>query len=397
MAFDRLKSKFHIFYKIFIAPPKRWKLPKKSRVLIYDVCGADALTPYLVAYKAEVIPLRGEFVNVPCLLSAVLRLSFWKGSPIQAYVDAFIRTVSPDLVVTFIDNSPGFYTISSRFFGIKTVFLQNGRRDDWLDRIQKPKKFHVDYMFFHNAAIGRYYQKFVSGKAFAIGSLKNNSVQKHLDGVSEGVLFISQFREKQVDDGPFLSLPSGESVSWEQFYSAEECVLRFLNKWCIGNNKLLRVTGCSSSNQDVERNFFGKYLDGCDWEYVPKSHLYGSYKLVEAAEFVVFIGSALGYESIGRGKKTVSFSCRGMNLKNTSSRFGWPADLPDNGPFWTNDRDERQFQRLMDYISTVSDEDWEKTRRRYASELMEFDPGNTRFIALLEALLQKADESNGAN
>ena len=43
----------------------------------------------------------------------------------------------------------------------------------------------------------------------------------------------------------------------------------------------------------------------------------------------------------------------------------------------------------MDYLNKVNDEDWEKTRKHYASELMEFDPGNTRFVALLDQILTK--------
>ena len=45
----------------------------------------------------------------------------------------------------------------------------------------------------------------------------------------------------------------------------------------------------------------------------------------------------------------------------------------------------------MDYLNTVSDENWKQTRQQYANDLMEFDPGNTRFIALLDQLLPKTD------
>jgi surface carbohydrate biosynthesis protein len=113
--------------------------------------------------------------------------------------------------------------------------------------------------------------------------------------------------------------------------------------------------------------------------------------LVDAAEIVVFIDSTLGYEAIGRGKKTASFSCRGASLNSEDRKFGWSAGLPENGPFWTNDADERQLRRVMDYLNTVNAEEWEQTRQLYASELMEFDAGNTRFIALLDQLLSTSE------
>ena len=152
---------------------------------------------------------------------------------------------------------------------------------------------------------------------------------------------------------------------------------------------LLKIACLSSEKTGPEIDFFEAILSGCSWEYIPKIGLNSSYKLVDAAEIVVGIDSTLVYESIGRGKKTASFFCRGINLNNESRTFGWPADLPKNGPFWTNDQDETQFQRIMDYLNTVSDEDWEHTRQKYVSELMEFDPGNTRFIELLDQLLPK--------
>jgi surface carbohydrate biosynthesis protein len=48
----------------------------------------------------------------------------------------------------------------------------------------------------------------------------------------------------------------------------------------------------------------------------------------------------------------------------------------------------------MDYLNTVSDENWKQTRQQYASELMEFDPDNTRFVALLDQLLPRTDSQS---
>jgi surface carbohydrate biosynthesis protein len=381
------RRKLYKFYKLFIKPKFYWKLPKKSDILIYDACGADALAPYLAEYKSETIFLRGELVNIPCLFVAMFRVKFWKGNPVDAYVDVFIRLVSPSIAVTFIDNSPGFYTISSRFPRLKTVFLQNGRRDDWLDRLPNPPKFHVDYMLFHNIAMGRYHQKFISGSALAVGSLKNNRARKSVDGPGEGVLFVSQFRERPVGGGAFFRQPNGDEVYWEQFYEADARVLRFLSKWCAEKNKPLRIAGCSPDNESAERAFFANCLPGCDWEYFPKSDLYASYGLVDAAELVVFVDSALGYESIGRGKKTAGFSCRGGFVGAETRRFGWPAALPDNGPFWTNELKESEFCRVMNYLAMVSDVEWKRAQSQYGPDLMAFDTDNRQFSALLSQLL----------
>jgi surface carbohydrate biosynthesis protein len=393
MKFDRLKSRLKNFYALFLAPPKKWKLPKKSEILIYDACGAEALTSYLTGYTTEVIPLRGESVNIPCLMRAILKLSFWQGKPKQAYGDAFMHAVSPKVVITFIDNNPAFYTISNRFPDIKTIFLQNGTRvevGDVFGFLDKSESYHVDYMLVHGSAIGKHYQKYVSGQAIACGSLKNNHIKKSVEIVAETILFISQYCDKPESGTPFLIAPDGASVFWDQFYMAEVRVLNFLNKWCAENNKQLLVCARGLKKDGPEKDFYEEHLKDCEWKYIPKSDVYGSYNLVDAAEIVVFIDSTLGYESIGRGKKTACFSCRGTSLNTIDTKFGWPLGLPENGPFWTNDADDREFRRVMNYLNTVGAEAWEKTRQLYTEELMEYNAGNTRFIALLEQLLPKS-------
>jgi len=399
MKFNRLKSILKNFYGIFIAPPKQWRLPKKGGVLIYDACGAEVLAPYLIGYSVEIIPSRGKSVNVPCLLRAILKLSFWRGNPIQSYAEAFIEVVSPKLVITYIDNDVSFYTISNRFQDIKTIFLQNGSRSEMGDifgHLVKSESYHVDYMFVHGSAIGRHYQKFISGQVIAVGSLKSNQIKKSAKVVVGSILFISQYHDKPEGGAPFWIEPDGTPIYWDQFFAAEVQALNFLSQWCAENNKLLQICGRRTDKDCLEKGFYADCLKECVWEYIPRSSNSNSFELVDAAELVVFIDSTLGYESIGRGNKTASFSCRGSSLNNAATKFGWPTNLPDNGPFWTNDADERQFQRVMDYLNTVSAEEWEQTRQLYASELMEFDAGNTRFVALLAQLLPNLENLNHA-
>jgi surface carbohydrate biosynthesis protein len=117
-----------------------------------------------------------------------------------------------------------------------------------------------------------------------------------------------------------------------------------------------------------------------------RSNIYSSYENVAVAGFVVFVDTTLGYEALARGKKTAAFTLRGKSIGSDACNFGWPADFPDNGPFWTNHADEREFERVMDYITTVSDEEWKQTRQRYVPDLMEYDPGNTRFLKLMREI-----------
>jgi len=39
-------------------------------------------------------------------------------------------------------------------------------------------------------------------------------------------------------------------------------------------------------------------------------------------------------------------------------KFGWPAMLSDKRPFCTCHANAREFERLMDYVTAVSEYDW---------------------------------------
>lgn len=386
----RLTVQIKQFYKLFIAPPKQWWLPKKSEILIYDASGSELLAPYVFQYGVEVLAIHGEFVNIPCLLHATLSFEFWRFKPVQAYCNAFIRAVSPKIIITLIDNSINFYTISGNFPEIKTIFWQNGVRGgpgDIFASINNTKKYHVDHMLVFSQHVGKEYQRYISGEIIVAGSLKNNSRNISTDVVDESILFISQFREKPASGKAFFIDVNGVDIPWEKIYRPEMLALKFLKMWCANNKKLLRIGGCMGKAQGAEQTFFANHLNGCNWEYVPKTEDYGSYELLDRAEIVVGIDSTLVLESIGRGKKTAVFSCRSAVLNDASMKFGWPAALPDNGPFWTNGTDDLEFLRVMDYLSAVGVEEWELTRQTYASELIGFDPGNMQFRALLARLL----------
>jgi surface carbohydrate biosynthesis protein len=397
MRISRIAAKLKAFYINFIAPQKEWYPPKKAEVLIYDASGAELLMPYLANYRVTVMSLRSESINLPCLLRAMLKPDFWKGKPLKTYAAVFIQIVTPKVVITFIDNNSTFYEISKRFPNIKTIFIQNGTRGksgDIFESLEKSDKYHVDYMLVHGAAIGNYYLKYVTGKSIPIGSLKNNAVGKLNNGSKDKVLFISQWHIEPENGAALYIEADGTPICWKVFFEAEVKVLEFLDIWCAENNKTLQICGRGKAYNGPEKDFYADRLNNCEWQYKPSTDNYSSYKLIDDAEIVVSIDSTLGYESIGRGKKTAIFSCRGQSIDSIAANFGWPADLPNNGPFWTNNQNKLEFQRVMDYLNTVNSEDWMQTCQHFTSELMEFDQGNIRLTALLDQLLTKSESKN---
>ena len=370
---------------------KTWRKPGKAKVLIYDRVGSEVFLVYLDPKSVEILDVRGESLNLYILFKSLLH---WKFSLLN-YSFQYLTCVKPSVALTFIDNNHLFYQLKSHQKDLTTVFVQNGLKGDDEDvfgflkmQTHFHNKYHVDYMLTFGNAINRKYSKCINGKTLPIGSFKNNLCQSKPQKQSKSVLFISQYRPPPTPESRPVLIHGNQKIFWKQFYSAEEFLLPLLQQYCLQNKLELKICMCSAdqTREEQERNYFISLLGSEAVELLEKSSIYSSYENVAAAGFVVFVDTALGYEALARGKKTAAFTLRGKSLGSATSNFGWPADLPDNGPFWTNHDNEQEFERVMDYITTVSDEEWEQTRQRYVPELMEYDSGNTRFLKLMREI-----------
>lgn len=372
-----------------MAPPKTWFLPSCSDIIIVDESGSGSIVPFLQDLKVSIIYTRGENVNIPCLIYAVILRIFKFDCFYVSYIGAYIKLSSPKLLITFIDNNPSFYKLSNYFPNIKTVFIQNGIRGihgDIFESLSYSKKQHVDYMLVFGKAVGELYSKYISGNVIPIGSLKNNSISKnnYFSIEKNKVVFISQWRSKPVN-GLFLPI---YGIEYDLFYKAEKEVLTFLSQWCLANNFKLEICGCSSLESEKEFAFFKEILPSFNFEFLKKESILCSYTSIDKAEIVVFVDSTLGYESLSRGNKTACFSIRSEILGWKDDSFGWPKKLPIFGPFWTNEIEINQFENIMNYLKNVSDEEWKSVVNEVITDIIEYDPGNTKLKELISSFFK---------
>jgi len=379
--------------KYFAIVPKEWNLPQKCDILIYDACHSEIFAPYLSCYKVGVFCSRYEYLNIPCVLLSIANSHFWNTNFYQAYLEAYIYATSARIVVTFIDNDSRFYRLSNRIKQIKTVFVQNGFRglSNDLDGLISLPCYKVDYMFVHGPAIGSYYSQIIAGKVIVSGSFKNNFSAPHVQQNCSGVLFISQWRENIDFQDVYYVERDGTTVYWSQFFQAEFIVLRFLDVWCSLNGKTLHICGIATEQSvDLESKFYRSILSQYESEcfFHQRKDEFSSYRLVDSSEIVVTIDSTLGYESLGRGKKTAFFSCRRSMLSNNLiPSFGWPAVLDADGSFWTNSPCTVRFNQIMNYLASVNTRDWTAESRKHASDIIDYDFNNSRFTTLIHHLM----------
>ena len=319
------------------------------------------------------------YILAKCILSGTLNF--------LNYVNEYIRAVNPRIVITFVDNSLPFYMLKRNHPDIKFVFVQNGIRSIGCDVFQfliimnTNIPYSVDYMLTFGQSIGTEYQKYINGTVIPIGSMRCNMTQKVAKKPSNRIGFISQFSE-------FRTIPQyqfkNKTLSFQQFYTAETVILRFLSKYVRELGLRLVVVGRNQEYKSEQEYFSKIILD--DFYFYHRERPLGSYKMLDSCLVIVTTDSTIGYESLAKGYKSAILSIRSYFIEDESFKFGWPAQFPDKGPFWTNIPDENHFREILDYLFRVDQEEWVKVVKHYTKNLIEYDYGNSRFLNLMREL-----------
>jgi len=364
-----------------------WGNYRTCEILIYDINGADDFDPYLKAFNVSKLAVRGEEIYLISMLKSLLSKSFW-AHPMRTYAENIIRTSNPKIVLTHIDNNPSFYKISKRFTEIKTIMVQNGIRDCVADKFSLEvgiTENQVDHIFVHGSAIGEYMKQLVQGSIYTCGSLRSNKVDVSSTFIPNTVLFISQVIPSS-QPLEFITLIDGQNVTWESFYEAERLILPLIYEWCKNSGFRLKI--CSRTDHVLEEKFFRDHIPGGDWDFLLKKGDGASYELVDQAEIVISIDSTLGLESMARGKKVAFFSCRNCSVRDWPAFF-WPAIMPSDGSFWTRSISNSEVTRLLDFLSKVSEKDWQEISEQHSELLMQRDFQNTQFQTLINSIMSK--------
>ncbi len=382
----RLVNKLWRYIKYVTDVKKVWKWPRQSDVLIFDACGQEVLLEYLQPWNPEVLHVRYELINVPVLLASIFR----GGKKLDAYIDCFIEKVRPKLVVTFIDNNSIFYTISQRHSSVKTMFIQNGHRGYYADvfvaldaaSIEAHDAMTVDYIMPFSSIVGAEFARHIKGNVIPMGSLKNNHLPKTHIRQRDVVAFVSQWHK----DGFFME---GLFYSQESFFrQADQPIIQFLVKYAHKNNKRLMIiprNNKNSSDRAGEEAYF-RGLVGDDVVFLEPTGAYVSYQAADIAGVVVGVDTTLVYEAIARGAKAAIFSIRSDLLGIKGFTYGWPGKHSDDGPFWTNHPNSEIFERIMDHLFEINDEQWQVELAEHSfDKVMAYDPGN----GMLKAILTK--------
>lgn len=364
-----------------------FKPPKKNKILIFDKSGSKFIQNYF-ANNTTILEVRQREINIFILFKTLFNFQPKKGIS-QNYIENFIIYINPKIIITHVDNNSLFFKLKKIFPNIIFIVIQNGTGLANIPENEFIKeKWFLDYFFVFSQTYQVTYEKFVKGKMLDIGSFKNNIYpRENSNKKNTNILFISQYR---ISKNYGLYKYENKQFSHSDFYLAEKKVVAFLSDFCKRKKIELVIAGHCDQSID-EENFFSNIInknnDRSGWKFVPNDNEWSSYKLIDDSSIIVFIDSALGYESYARDKKTVSFSIRSQYLQNPQLKFGWPAKFDDDGPFWTNFYDKEKFENILTHVNNLTDDEWNKLMIIHRKKIISYNKENAKFQELISNLL----------
>ena len=275
-----------------------------------------------------------------------------------------------------------FYRLKEYQKKLITISLQNGHiyvNDKYYkfsNELKKQKKrLKVDYLFTQNKFFEEeFFKKYIDAKYLNIGSYRNNFYPKKKKSKKKIISFISQFR---------LHLNTKKNLLKRGFYDTEKKILPVIYRFCKKNKFRLQILG-SEADEEKEKNFYKNILNNNDWIFQKRSSENKSYNFTDASELNIFVDSNLGFESLARGNKTISF-----NFRKTwnQSYHKWGLDfLNDKGKFWTNIYTLSELNRLMNYGIKTSQKKWKKDNIKIINKLMTYDVKNSKIKKIINKI-----------
>jgi surface carbohydrate biosynthesis protein len=381
-----------------------WRLPKKSDVLIYDQSSVRHLAPFINTSDASVFDTSLYSLNIWALLRG---LRF--GRPcMQTYLYGYISLVRPRVIITLIDNSLPFYFINHKFPLIKTIAIQNGRRDNFgrkpntgfLDLLQKDhgygKPSISHYCMFGEAEITLLSQ-YIDANFIATGNIQNNSFPSAaLTPRSRPVVsFVSSHPNLSHD----LSLTARslstyaflqeEEISYSKYFGIESRAAATIAKIALEKNCSFQVIGKRPTSTPQEKKFFDQDIHPTPYVFIPNDDSGSSYRILADSDLIVSVDSTIAYEMFGRGKRCLFISARAESIGRkfiAFNCFGSPLTLPNSGKYWTNTATNIDFETLFGFALTASAQEWDQETEELRSLLVYFDFGNTRLQGLFSTL-----------
>ena len=359
-----------------------FRRPQQAPVVIYPKGkSSDILLKYLNQSQVIVTnPWEGT-LNIPTICRMLASFKFSRFH----YLIAYLRLTHAKFVITTTDNDITFYRIKKYLPEVATIAIQNGLRVNYasvdnpgfLEHLAKQTDLHCDYILTFGESMGLEFQKYIRTEFFAVGSIRNNSfIPSAAIKKSNQLAYISQLTNRALGPDDHFADYKGNPISYQEFYAAEKLICDYLAKYCSERDLRFVVCGKQPTSFIAEQNFFNPH------KVSGRNEPFSSYDMLNESQIVVSLDSTVGYEFLSRGDRVVIVGGRFSHHPNKTVRdmpdikFGYPSDLPTDGPFWISDLSESHLTTRLDSVRSMPENSWTDLIKPYQDLLMRFDPDN---------------------
>ena len=366
-----------IFFKIQFYPPS------KKKILIYDAGGIEYFDKLFFKKDYEIFHNRYEKINFFILAKVFIKsgLSNIK----KNYKYYYISYVSPKVIITFVDNNPGFYLIKEKFPEIIFISIQNGIRNniDFLDLKKKVKKNKrlADYVLTLSKNFINKYKEIFNCQITNIGSFKLNFFSKKNISLAKDILFISQ---------------NSKNISLRKIVLNEVIIIKTLLNYCNQNNLKLDILLKGKKNiLDHFQKEFNLEQNSC-LNFITRKNSFENYNIIKNYKLIFFLNSTLGFEALALGKKIVSIPfgcnnkkwCKKNNIRYLE-KFGYPGKFKNQGFFWSNQFNKNILYKLLDRVIAVTHFRWKEILKiNKCSDLISYDYKNSILKKIIKKYVQ---------
>ena len=379
-------QKINSFIKIFFSIKIKFKKPKSSKIVLFHADGKELLNKYIKEKIVILDPLKEIYFIV--LLKSLLDFSF--KNLLLNYNKNFILMTNPRFVFTYIDNDLKFYFLKNFFKNTTFVAIQNGYRGTINDKkykknfvdsmecfnslVPKVEKLNCDFILTFNKAISARYKKFINTKTIVIGSIKNNSIKKKKCISKRTLSFIPTISINKHFAKKIYFSNKEFTLSLNDWLLAEKKIIPFLAEFCKKNDLKFQII--PKGNGKYEKNFYKNLIkEKSSCTILNKQKPLQAYEMVDKSNYLVSIGSSLAYEALSRKKKVAFLAIKkdilkkkGFKLDFRQLDFGWPSKFKKKGYFWTHQDDLKEFERVLNFITKVSDQKWLKIVNNFRND-----------------------------
>ena len=330
-------------------------LPKRKSILLYDEIHSLILRE-TIKKDFNILKTRELEIYFWIFLKQIILFDF----KFSTYCKNYIKFTKPKVIVTFNDRKSRFYELKESFKNINFISIQNGIHDENFFKKYTFNRCKCDYFFIFNKNYIKSYTKYIKSKYIVFGNFKNNLIKINKTKKNNNFLLISEFDEAN-----------------DNIMDFHKKLLNLIKLYFLNSNKKIHILLRRYDHRVVNEINFYKKIFQSNCVFQKSNYWKKSYKILDKYENIIFVRSALGYESIARKKKVAIFAPK--KIGNCKYWFGWPASpKKEHNFFSTNKFSYREIKRVLDNIKNCNQINWEKKHYKVIKDQFFFNKNNTK-------------------